>query len=339
MTDETDQKWSMWRRVLPSIIIALSFLIYDQKAVIAQQTQSKCSLVRYSDPDSKVREYQLMQLEGQAVYASPEQKWEQGPAGGVCVVIFDKSNKSQVGMVITDDKGQFEFANIKPGAYTLVASAGDLQVISIAVRIGSEGKDKSKRLLLHLREKEDKRKTYVTMVARADLRSELLHMVQEDQKIRNEMIKKGAAQPSEDMRARIDAIDQRNTLRMKTIIKEHGWPGASLVGWDGSDAAFVIVQHSDHQTQKELLPLLQKEFRKGNLSGPNYALFTDRVLAESGKPQIYGSRARPIAEWKAGEPVFYPIEDENNVDKRREEVGLSTMADYRKFLKEMYKPK
>ena len=126
---------------------------------------------------------------------------------------------------------------------------------------------------------------------------------------------------------------------MKSIIKEYGWPGAALVGWDGTDAAFFLVQHADHLTQKELLTLMQSEYRAGNLSGPNYALFTDRVLVDDGKPQVYGSRARPFDQWEAGEPVLYPIEDEANVDNRRAEVGLSPLAEYRKFLKQMYRPR
>ena len=324
------------RRPLAIAILTLSCFI-GIKSVIAQQALSKCSQIRYSDPDPLVRPYQLTRLEGQAVYAPPQLKWEQGTAGGVCLVIFDKTSKSQVATVVTDDKGQFEFADIKPGAYTLVASAGELQVISIAIRISSGGKYRSKRLLLHLREKEDKRKTYVTMVTRADLRRELLLMAEQDQNIRNEMIKKGADNPGKEILARMDVIDRRNTVRMKTIIKEHGWPVARLVGWDGSEAAFLLVQHSDHQTQQQLLPLMTKEFRNGGLSGPNYALFVDRVLVEEGRPQIYGSKARPVDQWTRGEPVFYPIEDESNVDKRRAQVGLSTMADYRKLLKEMYR--
>jgi len=37
--------------------------------------------------------------------------------------------------------------------------------------------------------------------------------------------------------------------------------------------------------------------------------------------------------------VLYPIEDEANVDKRRAEVGLSPLAEYREGLKQMYYPR
>ena len=302
-----------------------------------QQSQRKCSQIGYSAPDPTLQLYRLSHLEGQAVYAGPEQKWELGSANGVCVVIFDRKSKLQIASATTDDKGQFEFANIEPGIYTLVASAGDLQVISIPVELRVRNVE-SQRLLLHLRDKQDKRKSYVSRVKHAALRKELLRMVGEDQNIRNEMIKSGADNPSKDITMRMELIDRKNTSRMKSIIKEFGWPRTELVGWDGSEAAFFIVQHSDHLTQKELQPILEKEFRTGNLSGPNYALFTDRVLVEDGRPQIYGLRARPMNEWTAGEPVLYPIEDEANVDKRRAEIGLGPLSEYREKLKQMYRP-
>jgi hypothetical protein len=164
-------------------------------------------------------------------------------------------------------------------------------------------------------------------------------MVERDQKIRNEMIKSGLEHPGEVILQRMKMIDSRNTARMKSIIKEYGWPRLELVGWDGTEAAFILVQHADHSFQKELLPLMQKEFKSGALAGPNFALFIDRVLVEDGKTQIYGSRAKPFDQWEMGEPALYPIEDEADVDKRRAEVGLSSLADYREFLKKMYHPR
>jgi hypothetical protein len=55
---------------------------------------------------------------------------------------------------------------------------------------------------------------------------------------------------------------------------------------------------------------MQREYKAGVLSGPNYALLTDRVL----------------------------VEDEADVDKRRAEVGLSLLAGYRERLKQKYYP-
>jgi hypothetical protein len=321
------------------IMFTLVGLIHWQTDVSAQQSQSKCSQIRYSPPDDNLQSYQLNRIEGQAVYASPSQKWELGSGNGLCVTLFNRSNGKSVANVITDGKGQFEFVNIANGEYVLIAFAGDLQKVVIPIQLIPVRKtNKPQRLLLHLREKDDKRKSYVTPVTNLALRKELLAMVEQDQNIRNEMIKSGVNHPSKAILARMDKIGSRNTARMKSIIKEYGWPGAELVGWDGTEAAFILVQHADHSFQKDLLPLMQKEYKECNLSGPNYALFTDRVLVEDGRPQIYGSRAKPFDQWEMGEPVLYPIEDEANVDKRRAEVGLSSLTKYRELLKQIYHP-
>ena len=170
------------------------------------------------------------------------------------------------------------------------------------------------------------------------LRQELLKRVDQDQAIRNELIAKGAAHPDKAILARMEAIDKDNTERVRAIVRQHGWPSPELVGRDGAEAAFMIVQHADHDFQKEMLPLVEKAYKSGGLSGQSYALLLDRVLVGEGKPQVYGTQAKRFAEWKGKEPALEPIEDEANVDKRRAEVGLSTLSEYRKLLKDLYFP-
>jgi len=164
-------------------------------------------------------------------------------------------------------------------------------------------------------------------------------MIERDQRIRNEMISDGVDHPSKDMLARMDTIDRENTRRMKSIIKQYGWPSAALVRWGGTEAAFILVQHADRVNHKDFLPWIIEEYKAGNLSGPNYALFIDRALVEDGKPQLNGTRAKPFDEWHSGGPILYPIKDEANVDRRRSEVGLSPLAEYLEGLKRMYYPR
>ena len=175
-------------------------------------------------------------------------------------------------------------------------------------------------------------------VANPALRRELLQRVEQDQAIRNELIKKGVEKPDPSVLARMTAIDASNTERMKAIIRRYGWPSPSLVGRDGTEAAFLLVQHAKLTFQKEALPLVEKAYRKGELSGQSYALLLDRVLVGEGKPQVYGTQAKPFDQWKGHEPVLEPIEDEANVDKRRAEVGLFPLSEYRELLKRMYFP-
>lgn len=170
------------------------------------------------------------------------------------------------------------------------------------------------------------------------LRQELLKRVEQDQAIRNQLIKKGIEHPDESVLKRMQAIDAANTERMRAIVRQYGWPGPELVGQDGTEAAFLLIQHAELAFQKEMLPLVEKVYKSGKLSGQNYALLLDRVLVREGKPQVYGTQAKGVKEWKGKEPVLEPIEDEANVDKRRAEVGLFPLSEYRQLLKKMYFP-
>lgn len=170
------------------------------------------------------------------------------------------------------------------------------------------------------------------------LRRELLRRVEQDQAIRDELISKGIEHPDKALLARMRTIDIANTKRVRAIVRRYGWPRPRLVGRDGADAAFLLVQHSDHTFQKQMLPLVEKAYRSGELSGESYALLLDRVLVGEGKPQVYGTQAKRFEEWEGREPALEPIEDEANVDQRRAEVGLPPLSEYREILKRMYFP-
>ena len=90
--------------------------------------------------------------------------------------------------------------------------------------------------------------------------------------------------------ARLNSVDRQNTARLKEIIRQFGWPTKRLVGQDGVNAAFIILQHADHSFQKEMLATIERAFDRHQLSGEDYAMFVDRVLLGDGKQQRYGSQ-------------------------------------------------
>ena len=168
-----------------------------------------------------------------------------------------------------------------------------------------------------------------------ELRRELLERRERDQNVRNALIKSGAERPDPKISEEMRVIDRENTERMKEIVRTHGWPGPELVGRDGTQAAWLLVQHSTPGFQREMLPLVEKAFRENKLPGSNYALLLDRVRIHQGKPQVYGSQGR----WENGVLGLQPIEDEANVDKRRAEVGLEPLADYLARMRASYNSK
>jgi hypothetical protein len=88
----------------------------------------------------------------------------------------------------------------------------------------------------------------------AGLRHELLAMCEADQKVPQGF---GSRMSAETV-AEVQAVDARHTSRMRAIVAEHGWPGRSLVGDDGSHAAWSLVQHADSAFMAQCLPLMKR---------------------------------------------------------------------------------
>jgi len=71
---------------------------------------------------------------------------------------------------------------------------------------------------------------------------------------------------------------------------------------------------------------MREAVTKGNARASSLALLEDRVALGQGKKQIYGSQIGRNIE--TGEFYVSPLQDPDNVDKRRAEVGLSTLQEY-----------
>lgn len=174
------------------------------------------------------------------------------------------------------------------------------------------------------------------------LRLELLEMEAEDQVFRFTLLtRQNLLRPdspeSNAARALLDElhkVDERNTARLKEIVAQHGWPGKSLAGEGGASAAWLLVQHADADPafQRKCLDLMKPLLVKGEIEKRNFAYLTDRVLIAEGKKQLYGTQFTS----KDGQFVPQPIEDEANVDKRRQEMGLEPLAEYAKQLGQLY---
>lgn len=170
-----------------------------------------------------------------------------------------------------------------------------------------------------------------------EVATELEKMVEEDQKLRNEMIeagKKTAGKMDMALVEKMSLVDEKNTARMKQIVAKHGWPGKTLVGQAGAANAWLLVQHADkdREFQKKCLGLMEA-MPKGEVDPKNLAYLVDRVLVAEKKKQKYGTQLMQ----KDGKMVPQPIEDEATVDERRKAIGLGTLAEYIQKVQEVYK--
>ena len=124
----------------------------------------------------------------------------------------------------------------------------------------------------------------------------------------------------------IDKKDSLNLIKVAKILDERGWLGAAIVGNQGNETLFLVIQHADLQTQEKYLPMMRDAVEKGNARGERLALLEDRVAIKNGRKQIYGSQIN--RDLQTGEYYVLPLIDPDNVDKRRAEVGLGSLQAY-----------
>jgi hypothetical protein len=167
-----------------------------------------------------------------------------------------------------------------------------------------------------------------------ELAAELAAMVAEDQRLRRDL---EPTRFSFQQQMELAQVDVRNTERLRAIVREHGWPGRSLVGERGAKDAWLLAQHASHEHsfQREVLELLRAAVDAGEAEPRHLAYLTDRVRMQEGLPQLYGTQ---MFGRDGGRLEPWPIEDEDALDARRAAVGLEPMADYVGRWREMSPP-
>jgi hypothetical protein len=125
----------------------------------------------------------------------------------------------------------------------------------------------------------------------------------------------------------MEALQLANGRILQQHIEQHGWPEDELE----SKAAWLVLAHAI--SMPELQQNAVKLFNENPelVPPPMVAMLEDRVLVFLGKKQKYGTRF----DWdENGELNPYPLEDPNNVDTLRAEIGLPTLAQRTRALHE-----
>jgi|JI10StandDraft_1071094.scaffolds.fasta_scaffold53323_2 hypothetical protein len=152
----------------------------------------------------------------------------------------------------------------------------------------------------------------------------------DDQAIRSKVgdVEKELGRDSKEVKAmwkEMHIKDSINLIKVVEILDKYGWLGADVVGGIGNMTLFLVIQHSDLQTQLKYLPMMREAVKNKNASPSDIALLEDRVLMRQGKKQIYGSQ---ISRNKNGEFYVAALADPDNVDKLRAEMNLQPLAEY-----------
>lgn len=159
------------------------------------------------------------------------------------------------------------------------------------------------------------------------LRDELLAMQAHDLDTRQQLVDSGELfTTDQSYHPVMKAVHEANNKRIKQILDQYGWPGYTLVGQEGSEAAWLIIQHAvlDPEMQRSALSMMKDAVDKGDSDPIMMAMLHDRVLMLEGKPQVYGTQH--VVDPDTDQLIPYQIENPKAVDSLREQVGLEPLA-------------
>lgn len=115
---------------------------------------------------------------------------------------------------------------------------------------------------------------------------------------------------------------------LKSVLARIGWFDISRHGEEASQAAWLLVQHADHDPawQRAVLADLKPRVARGDMQGKYYAYLVDRVAVNAGQPQTYGTQGgcKGPGDWRPD-----PMVDPDALDARRAAVGLEPIEAYR----------
>jgi hypothetical protein len=160
----------------------------------------------------------------------------------------------------------------------------------------------------------------------AKLRAELETILESDQKVRESYRPDMDQKELRALSERMETVDTANQARLEEIVKQHGWPETKDVGSKAAYGAFYVVQHAPPDYKKRYFQMVQQAMERGDIAKSVFVMLDDRIRMYDGQPQRYGTQITNIK----GVRAFWQIEDEANVDKRRAEVGLGSLAEYAK---------
>ncbi len=155
------------------------------------------------------------------------------------------------------------------------------------------------------------------------LRLELLALAADDERVRRLLAEEGRLSPGD--APEMEALHRRNAGRLAHLLDVYGWPGRTLAGEDGAEAAWRVVQHAiaEPALQRRCLPLLEAAAAAGEVPALQPAMLADRICYFEGRPQRYGTAVG----WDGqGRLTPGPLETPEQVDARRATLGLPPLA-------------
>ncbi|WP_298417292.1 DUF6624 domain-containing protein [uncultured Kordia sp.] len=122
-----------------------------------------------------------------------------------------------------------------------------------------------------------------------------------------------------------------NEKKVRAILDANGWPTKEMIGEQGNFTICNVIQHSGNEIRIKYLPMMQQAVKDKKLEPRFLVRAEDRIATERGDLQVYGGQMKYYPETKSFN--LWPVYDPANIDKRRTEIGLDSIA---KFLKNRF---
>lgn len=133
------------------------------------------------------------------------------------------------------------------------------------------------------------------------------------------------------------AVVRTHTARLREIVAEHGWPGRSLAGEDGADAAWLLLQHVNSRVTtirtaagdefcRSCVVLLREAVATGEAHPRHLAAVADSLCLADGQPPEFASLPGQYDLDDHGQAVFRHDVDVTAIDQRRAAIGLPPLA-------------
>ena len=150
----------------------------------------------------------------------------------------------------------------------------------------------------------------------------LLEMEARDQALRAELT--ASRELDERYHPRLEELHRAHASRLRQMIAVFGWPGFTLVGEKGAQAAWRIALHSISEPafMRQCRDLIDIASHAGDVPRWQFAIIDDRIRVYEGKPQRYGTQLRSGP--NGLEP--HPLENESRVNSMRMHAGLPPLA-------------
>jgi hypothetical protein len=115
-----------------------------------------------------------------------------------------------------------------------------------------------------------------------------------------------------------------NERKVKIILDKYGWPTKEMAGEQGNWTICNVIQHSDNEVRIQYLPMMRQAVKDKKLEPRFLVRAEDRIATERGDLQIYGGQMKYYPKTKSFN--LWPVYDPANIDKRRTEIGLDSIA-------------